>query len=81
MSIVNTTLSASDAGVKVVDPAGPLLEISRVFDSLTSYEVANNLLDVETTRVPELETNAVLPSTPSQLKSFTTSYPQSGVCV
>lgn len=34
--IVNTTLSESEAGVKVVEPAGPLLEIVIVFESFTS---------------------------------------------
>ena len=34
--IVNTTLSESVAGVKVVEPAGPLLEIVIVFESFTS---------------------------------------------
>ena len=34
--IVNIVFSASVDGVKVVDPAGPLLAIVMVFDNLTS---------------------------------------------
>ena len=36
ITIVNTTFSASVDGVKVVEPAGPLLAIVIVFDNLTS---------------------------------------------
>jgi hypothetical protein len=77
--MVKTTLSESDAGVNVVEPAGPLLAIVIVFESFTSYVPAKAFLVVYTESAPSVVVKGgVFPEMPSHDQLLVTAHPQFG---